>query len=62
MHLIEQTMAKQLEWCGKAPLYRLDPLKTAIAPRDDHPTCGTGAAMIGCPGCARLRRLTPGRQ
>ena len=36
MHLIEENMAKQLEWCGEAPFYTLGPLTTDIAPGYDH--------------------------
>ena len=32
MHLIEENMARQLEWCGEAPFYTLGPLTTDIAP------------------------------
>ncbi|MDR3457595.1 MAG: phosphomethylpyrimidine synthase ThiC, partial [Verrucomicrobiae bacterium] len=28
MHMIEENMAKQLEWCGEAPFYTLGPLTT----------------------------------
>ena len=54
MHMIEENMAKQLEWCGEAPFYTLGPLTTDIAPGYDHITSGIGAAMIGClPGARR---------
>ena len=36
MHLIEENMAKQLEWCGEAPFYTLGPLTTDIAPGCDR--------------------------
>jgi thiamine biosynthesis protein ThiC len=29
MHMIEENMAKQLEWCGEAPFYALGPLTPA---------------------------------
>jgi len=32
MHLIEENMHKQLEWCHEAPFYTLGPLTTDIAP------------------------------
>ena len=32
MHMIEENMARQLEWCGEAPFYTLGPLTTDIAP------------------------------
>jgi thiamine biosynthesis protein ThiC len=47
MHMIEENMAKQLEWCGEAPFYTLGPLTTGIAPGYDHITSGIGVAMIG---------------
>jgi len=59
MHLIEENMAKQLEWCKEAPFYTLGPLTTDIAPGYDHITSGIGAAMIGWYGCAMLCYVTP---
>jgi phosphomethylpyrimidine synthase len=59
MHLIEENMANQLEWCGEAPFYTLGPLTTDIAPGHDHLTSGIGAAMIGWYGCAMLCYVTP---
>ena len=59
MHMIEEDMAKQLEWCGEAPFYTLGPLTTDIAPGYDHITSGIGAAMIGWYGCAMLCYVTP---
>jgi phosphomethylpyrimidine synthase len=59
LHLIEENMHKQLEWCGEAPFYTLGPLTTDIAPGYDHITSGIGAAMIGWHGCAMLCYVTP---
>ncbi len=59
MHLIEENMANQLEWCGEAPFYTLGPLTTDIAPGYDHITSAIGAAMIGWYGCAMLCYVTP---
>jgi phosphomethylpyrimidine synthase len=59
LHLIEENMVKQLEWCGEAPFYTLGPLTTDIAPGYDHITSGIGAAMIGWYGCAMLCYVTP---
>jgi phosphomethylpyrimidine synthase len=59
MHLIEENMHKQLEWCHEAPFYTLGPLITDIAPGYDHFTSGIGAAMIGWYGCALLCYVTP---
>ena len=59
MHLIEENMHKQIEWCHEAPFYTLGPLTTDIAPGYDHFTSGIGAAMIGWYGCALLCYVTP---
>ena len=59
MHMIEENMVKQLEWCHEAPFYTLGPLTTDIAPGYDHITSGIGAAMIGWYGCAMLCYVTP---
>jgi phosphomethylpyrimidine synthase len=59
MHLIQENMAKQLEWCHEAPFYTLGPLTTDIAPGYDHITSAIGAAMIGWFGCAMLCYVTP---
>jgi phosphomethylpyrimidine synthase len=40
MHMIEENMHKQLEWCHEAPFYTLGPLTTDIAPGYDHITSG----------------------
>jgi hypothetical protein len=34
MHMIEENMAKQLEWCGEARFYTLGLLTTDIAPKE----------------------------
>ena len=59
LHLIEENMHKQLEWCGEAPFYTLGPLVTDIAPGYDHFASGIGAALIGWYGCAMLCYVTP---
>jgi len=59
MHMIEENMARQLEWCHEAPFYTLGPLTTDVAPGYDHITSGIGAAMIGWYGCAMLCYVTP---
>ncbi len=59
LHLIQENMAKQLEWCHEAPFYTLGPLVTDIAPGHDHITSAIGAAMIGWYGCAMLCYVTP---
>ena len=59
MHMIQENMEKQLEWCHEAPFYTLGPLTTDIAPGYDHITSGIGAAMIGWYGTAMLCYVTP---
>jgi len=59
MHLIEENMRKQLEWCDEAPFYTLGPLTTDVAPGYDHITSGIGASMIGWYGTAMLCYVTP---
>ena len=59
MHLIQENMQKQLEWCDEAPFYTLGPLTTDIAPGYDHITSAIGAAMIGWFGTAMLCYVTP---
>src|SRR5208282_6077566 len=59
MHMIQENVAKQLEWCHEAPFYTLGPLTTDIAPGYDHITSAIGAAMIGWYGCAMLCYVTP---
>ena len=58
--MIEENMAKQLEWCHEAPpardsseFYTLGPLTANIAPGYDHITSGIGAAMIVVLRCQR---------
>lgn len=59
MHLIQENMEKQLEYCHEAPFYTLGPLTTDFAPGYDHITSSIGAAMIGWHGCAMLCYVTP---
>jgi phosphomethylpyrimidine synthase len=59
MHLIEENMEKQLEWCDEAPFYTLGPLTTDIAPAYDHITSAIGAAQIAWYGTALLCYVTP---
>jgi phosphomethylpyrimidine synthase len=59
MHIIQENMEKQIEWCHEAPFYTLGPLTTDVAPGYDHITSGIGAAMIGWYGCAMLCYVTP---
>ncbi len=59
MHLIQENMTRQLEWCDEAPFYTLGPLTTDVAPGYDHITSAIGAALIGWYGCALLCYVTP---
>ncbi len=59
MHLIQENMDKQLDWCDEAPFYTLGPLTTDIAPGYDHITSAIGAAQIGWYGTAMLCYVTP---
>jgi phosphomethylpyrimidine synthase len=59
MHLIQENMDKQLDWCQEAPFYTLGPLTTDIAPGYDHITSAIGAAQIGWYGTAMLCYVTP---
>jgi len=59
MHMIEENMRKQLEWCHEAPFYTLGPIVTDIAAGHDHLASAIGAAMIGWYGCALLCYVTP---
>lgn len=59
MHLIQENMTKQLDYCQEAPFYTLGPLTTDFAPGYDHFTSGIGAALIAWQGCALLCYVTP---
>jgi len=59
LHLVEENVRKQLEWCQEAPFYTLGPLTTDIAPGYDHITSAIGAANIGWHGTAMLCYVTP---
>jgi phosphomethylpyrimidine synthase len=59
MHMIQENMTKQLQWCHEAPFYTLGPLITDVASGYDHITSAVGSAMIGWYGCAMLCYVTP---
>jgi len=59
MHMIQENMTKQLQWCGEAPFYTLGPLVTDVAAGYDHINSAIGASMIGWYGCAMLCYVTP---
>jgi len=57
MHMIQENMAKQLEWCHEAPFYTLGPLTTDIAPGRSRPRSNRAA---GRRRWKRKRRTRPG--
>jgi len=59
MHMVEENVKKQLEWCDEAPFYTLGPITTDVAPGYDHLTSAIGAAQIGWYGTALLCYVTP---
>ncbi|GIU83994.1 MAG: phosphomethylpyrimidine synthase [Acidimicrobiales bacterium] len=59
MHLIEENVRLEHEWCADAPFYTLGPLTTDVAPGYDHITSAIGAAQIGWYGTAMLCYVTP---
>lgn len=59
LHLIQENMVKQMDYCQEAPFYTLGPLTTDIAPGYDHIASSIGAALIGWQGCALLCYVTP---
>ena len=59
LHMIQENMEKQLDWCEEAPFYTLGPLTTDVAPGYDHITSAIGAANIGWQGTAMLCYVTP---
>ena len=59
LHLIEENMRRQLEWCHEAPFYTLGPLVTDLAAGRDHLASAIGAAFIGWMGTAMLCYVTP---
>ena len=59
LHLVEENVRLQQEWCDGAPFYTLGPLATDIAPGYDHITSAIGAAAIAMHGTAMLCYVTP---
>lgn len=59
LHLLNENMEKQQQYCYEAPFYTLGPLVTDIAPGYDHITSAIGAAMMGWKGTALLCYVTP---
>lgn len=58
LHLVQENMSRQLEWCLQAPFYTLGPLASDIAPGYDHITGALGGAAIAREGCAMLCYVT----
>ncbi|KNX37062.1 phosphomethylpyrimidine synthase ThiC [Luteipulveratus halotolerans] len=59
LHLVEENVRLEQEWCHGAPFYTLGPLTTDIAPGYDHITSAIGAATIAMHGTAMLCYVTP---
>lgn len=59
LHLLEENVRIQQEWCQEAPFYTLGPLVTDIAPGYDHITSAIGAAIVAWHGTALLCYVTP---
>jgi len=59
MHMIQENMELERQWCQEAPFYTLGPLVTDISPGHDHIASAIGAAMIGWRGTAMLCYVTP---
>lgn len=59
LHLVEENVVLQQDWCHGAPFYTLGPLATDIAPGYDHITSAIGAATIAMHGTAMLCYVTP---
>jgi len=59
LHLLEENVRIQQEWCNEAPFYTLGPLVTDIAPGYDHITSAIGAAIVAWHGTALLCYVTP---
>lgn len=59
LHLVEENVRLQQDWCHGAPFYTLGPLTTDIAPGYDHITSAIGAATIAMHGTAMLCYVTP---
>jgi phosphomethylpyrimidine synthase len=59
LHLVEENVRLQQDWCHGAPFYTLGPLATDVAPGYDHITSAIGAAAIAMHGTAMLCYVTP---
>ena len=59
LHLIQENVKKQREWCGDAPFYTLGPVVTDVGAGYDHLASSIGAALIGWYGVSLLCYVTP---
>ena len=59
LHLVEENVRLEQDWCHGAPFYTLGPLVTDIAPGYDHITSAIGATEIARYGTAMLCYVTP---
>jgi phosphomethylpyrimidine synthase len=59
LHLVQENVRLQQEWCEGAPFYTLGPLVTDVAPGYDHITSAIGATTIAMHGTAMLCYVTP---
>ncbi|CUU34008.1 hydroxymethylpyrimidine synthase [Armatimonadetes bacterium DC] len=59
LHLLEENVRLQQEWCHEAPFYTLGPLVTDVAPGYDHIASAIGAAIVAWHGTALLCYVTP---
>ena len=59
LHLIQENVTRQQEWCMGAPFYTLGPLATDVAAGYDHINSAIGGAMIALFGVSMLCYVTP---
>ncbi len=59
LHLIEENVRLQQEWCDGAPFYVLGPLVSDIGAGYDHVTSAIGGAVAAMHGVAMLCYVTP---
>jgi phosphomethylpyrimidine synthase len=59
LHLLQENVKLQQEYCHEAPFYTLGPLVVDIAPGYDHITSCIGAAIMGWHGTSLLCYVTP---
>ena len=59
LHMVEENMVRENEWCAEAPFYTLGPLACDIGAGYDHITAAMGGAIIAWKGAAMLCYVTP---